>query len=156
MLTGLDILLDRMKTNPEEFLIAGEVPYEGQMFGGKWADLLTYAWRIANEEERNMLEDARRQFYRDDFNERVMKRLAGEDVESKIEETSMKIRMQGRHPSIGSHWTDPRNIGALQEQGYQIANQPQIKQEGAAVGTAIGTVGNSFWGGITNSLKGQG
>ena len=80
MLTGLDILLARMQTNPEEFLKDNHVPYEGEMFGGKWNDLISYAWRIANEEERQALEDARREFYRDDFNERVMKRLAGESV----------------------------------------------------------------------------
>jgi hypothetical protein len=81
MLTGLDILLARMKTNPEEFLIDGRVPYQGEVFGGKWSDLLDYAWRIADESEREALEAARKEFYRDDFNERVMKRLAGEEVQ---------------------------------------------------------------------------
>ena len=31
MLTGLDILLSRMKTNPEEFLKDGNVPYDGEI-----------------------------------------------------------------------------------------------------------------------------
>ena len=80
MLTGLDILLARMKTNPEEFLHeAGTVPYDGEMFGGKWSDLLNYAWRVATEEEQEMIKKARDEFYRDDFNERVFKRLAGEE-----------------------------------------------------------------------------
>ena len=55
MLTGLEILLARMKTNPEEFLKDGNVPYDGETFGGKWADLLDYGWRVANEEERKAL-----------------------------------------------------------------------------------------------------
>ncbi len=80
MLTGLDILLARMKTNPEEFLNTdGTVPYDGEMFGGKWSDLLNYAWRVATEEEQEMIKKARDEFYRDDFNERVFKRLAGEE-----------------------------------------------------------------------------
>ena len=80
MLTGLEILLARMKTNPEEFLRDDHVPYEGEMFGGKWSDLLDYAWRVADKDERDALEAARKEFYRDDFNERVMKRLAGEET----------------------------------------------------------------------------
>jgi hypothetical protein len=80
MLTGLEILLARMKTNPEEFLTKnGTVPYDGEMFGGKWSDLLDYAWRVANNDEREMITKARDEFYRDDFNERVFKRLAGEE-----------------------------------------------------------------------------
>ena len=109
MLTGLEILLDRMKTNPEEFLKDNSVPYEGEMFGGKWNDLISYAWRIATEEERQMLEDARREFYRDDFNERVMKRLAGEEMKP-IEQPSPYIVKQ-------SSWNDPR--AALQNSVLQ-------------------------------------
>lgn len=154
MLTGLDILLDRMKTNPEEFLNAGgEAPYEGQMFGGKWADLCTYAWRVSTEEERKMFEEAQRQFYRDDFNERVMKRLAGED-RSDVQET-MVVKTQGRYglgwSDLHGKWVDPRNAMMAQEQGYQIASQPQIKQEGEPVGG----MGNGFWGGLANSLRAQ-
>ena len=144
MLTGLEILLDRMKTNPEEFLNAGEVPYEGEMFGGKWADLFRYAWRVADADERKMLEDAQRQFYRDDFNERVFKRLAGEEVRQ--EQLSPYIVKQ--NPAQASphspHWTDPRAAmqnAMLQGNGY---GQAQVRQEGAAI-----SVDPSFWGGIT-------
>ena len=147
MLTGLDILLDRMKTNPEEFLNAGEVPYEGQMFGGKWADLCTYAWRVATEEERKMFEEAQIQFYRDDFNGRVMKRLAGEEVK---EEVSPYI-VKSNPAKVSSHWTDPRMAmqnAVLQGNGY---GQAQIKQEGEPVGG----MGNGFWGGIVSSGKGK-
>ena len=150
MLTGLDILLDRMKTHPEEFLNAGgEAPYEGQMFGGRWADLCTYAWRVSTEEERKMFEDAQRQFYRDDFNERVMKRLAGEEV--KQEQPSPYIVKQNP-VQASSHWTDPRMQNAvLQGNGSGGFGQAQVKQEGAPVGG----MGNGFWGGIVSSGKGK-
>ena len=166
MLTGLEILLDRMKTNPEEFLKDDHVPYEGESFGGKWSDLVNYAWRIATEEERQMLEDARREFYRDDFNERVMKRLAGEEV--KQEQPSPYIVKQ-------ASWNDPR--AALQNSvlgsglgaqgviqggqydpnihghltttgGFQAA---EIKQEGMRISSG----GTGFWGGISKSLGGR-
>lgn len=146
MLTGLEILLARMKTNPEEFLNEGHVPYEGQVFGGKWSDLLDYAWRVATEEERQALEDARREFYRDDFNERVFKRLAGEEVK---QEVSPYIVKQSQQP----HWSDTRSIqGALQGGTISTAmgqaalqangfGQAQIKQEGAMVGSSGGFLG---------------
>jgi len=107
MLTGLDILLARTKTNPEEFLTEGKaVPYDGEIFGGKWSDLLDYAWRVATEEEQEMIKKARDEFYRDDFNERVFKRLAGEEKQGEKEET-MKVRMGARY-STG--WTDPKGV----------------------------------------------
>jgi len=94
MLTGLEILLARMKTNPEEFLKEdGRVPYDGETFGGKWSDLLDYAWRIADKDERDALDVARKEFYRGDFNERVFKRLAGEEQEQE-ESPMQKFRIK--------------------------------------------------------------
>ena len=89
MLTGLEILLARMKTNPEEFLVEDRAPHDGEVFGGKWSDLIDYAWRIGTEDERGAIQEARKEFLRDDFNERVFKRLAGE--ETKQETMKMKI-----------------------------------------------------------------
>lgn len=145
MLTGLEILLTRMKTNPEEFLKDNSVPYEGEAFGGKWADLLTYAWRVATEEERKALDDARREFYRDDFNERVMKRLAGEEVK---QETSPYIVKQQGQP----HWTDPRG---LQGQIQPLQQNGMITTTIGSSGGGFGQAGESFWSGITKSLGGR-
>jgi hypothetical protein len=104
MLTGLEILLARMKTNPEEFHSKDGVAYDGEMFGGKWSDLLDYAWRIADNDEREMITKARDEFYRDDFNERVFKRLAGEEKQGEKGKT-MKVKMGERY-SVGQ--SDPR------------------------------------------------
>ena len=173
MLTGLEILLDRMKTNPEEFLKDDHVPYEGESFGGKWSDLVSYAWRIATEEERQMLEDARREFYRDDFNERVMKRLAGEEVKQE-EHPMQKFRIktpaqnvaQNVMVSVGGIGGATSMLGqqgaqqnmALQNMALQnsmhVSNggfgQAQVRQEGAAIG-----VDPSFWSGVVSAGKGK-
>ena len=101
MLTGLDILLARMKTNPEEFLVEGRVPHDGEIFGGKWSDLFDYAWRVSTEDERAMIQEARKEFLRDDFNERVFKRLAGEE---NVKET-VTYKASGRYATGHS---DPR------------------------------------------------
>ena len=115
--------------------------------------MISYAWRVANEEERQALEDARREFYRDDFNERVMKRLAGEE-NIKLPET-MTYKTQGRY---ATGWNDPRAAaqnsvlqGGMYDPnthgyltttgGFQAA---EIKQEGAPVGGFLG-LGKLFW-----------
>ena len=101
MLTGLEILLARMKTNPEEFLLEGRAPHDGEVFGGKWSDLIDYAWRIGTEDERAMIQEARKEFLSDDFNERVFKRLAGEE---NVKET-VTYKASGRYATGHS---DPR------------------------------------------------
>lgn len=140
MLTGLDILIDRMKTNPEEFLhTSNVVPYEGESFGGRWSDLVDYAWRVATEEERKALEDARREFYRDDFNERVMKRLAGEEV--KQEQPSPYIVKQNTAQAI----KNPIQNAAAQQQMLQ--NSVLVVGGGGSGGSGLGAQGAVLQGG---------
>ena len=161
MLTGLDILLARMKTNPEEFLNErGTVPYEGEMFGGKWSDLLDYAWRVADKDEREMLETARREFYRDDFNERVFKRLTGEEMKQELSPYIVKqnaaqamknpLLNAAQNSVLQGGMYDPNLHGYLTTTtgGFQAA---ETKQEGAP----IGGMGNGFWGGVVASGKGK-
>ena len=161
MLTGLDILIARMKTNPEEFLKEdGRVPYDGETFGGKWSDLLDYAWRIGDKDERDALDVARKEFYRDDFNERVMKRLAGEEEPPRVE-IDLALRASGRKAAqpqmthqqmmqnsmaqnavLQSGQYDPNTHGyATLTGGFQAA---ETKQEGAPVGGFFG-LGKLFW-----------
>ena len=113
MLTGLDILLARMKTNPEEFLADGRAPHDGEIFGGKWSDLFDYAWRIGTEDEKAAIQEARKEFLRDDFNERVFKRLAGEETK----QDTMKIKITERY---ATGWSDPK--GGLFGGGVGIGN----------------------------------
>ena len=134
MLTGLEILLARMKTNPEEFLKDGNVPYDGEIVGGKWSDLLDYAWRVADKDEREMLETARKEFYRDDFNERVMKRLAGEEVK---QETSPYIIKGGSSGTMTGQWVDPR----VALQATQNSMLGQVSTLGQAQGRETGFLG---------------
>ena len=67
MLTGVGILLERMKTNPEEFI-------EGD--ASKWSRVMSGGWDIFNEEERTALQDAIRLAKREHFNGEVMRVLA--------------------------------------------------------------------------------
>lgn len=164
MLTGLEILLARMKTNPEEFLKDNHVPYEGESFGGKWSDLLDYAWRVADKDERDVLESARKEFYRDDFNERVFKRLAGEEVQQEqlspyivkqnpaqamknpIQNAAAQQRQQMQNMALQGGQYDPSLHGYLTTTGFQSA---ELKQEGMPIsngGTGFLGLGKLFWG----------
>ena len=121
MLTGLDILIARMKTNPEEFLV-DRFLREGEMLGGKWNDLINYAGRVANEEERQALEDAIKELHRDDFNERVFKRLAGEEQEQE-ESPMQKFRIKTPAQNVAQALTHQQ----MMQNSVLISNQGVIQ-----------------------------
>lgn len=69
-LYGIEILLERMKTHPEEFTA-----------DGKWTDLLVKVDRHLTEEEREAVKQGFTNMARATFNEVVMKGIANEPVE---------------------------------------------------------------------------
>lgn len=67
MLTGVEILLERMKTNPEEFVEGGY---------SKWTRVLDAGWSVMTAEEQKALQDGMNEAKRDHFNGEVMRVLA--------------------------------------------------------------------------------
>lgn len=67
MLTGVEILLERMKTNPEEFVEGGY---------SKWSRVLDAGWSVMTTEEQKALQDAMNEAKREHFNGEVMRVLA--------------------------------------------------------------------------------
>ena len=67
MLTGVEILLERMKTNPEEFIEGGY---------SKWSRVIDGSWAILSEDERTALQAGMNEAKRDHFNGEVMRVLA--------------------------------------------------------------------------------
>lgn len=67
MLAGVEILLERMKTNPEEFI---------EVDASKWSRVMSRGWDIFTEEERTALQDAIRSAKRDHFSGEVMRVLS--------------------------------------------------------------------------------
>lgn len=94
MLTGVEILLERMKTNPEEFL-------EGGM--SKWSRVMDAGWSVMTAEEQKALQDGMNEAKREHFNGEVMRVLSQghddrviTDMEERIyEATKGKRLMQG-------------------------------------------------------------
>ena len=67
MLTGVEILLERMKTNPEEFI-------EGGL--SKWSRVLDSGWAVMTADEQKALQDGMNEAKREHFNGEVMRVLA--------------------------------------------------------------------------------
>ena len=67
MLTGVEILLERMKTNPEEFIEGGY---------SKWSRVLDAGFAVMTEDEREALQAGMIEAKREHFNGEVMKVLA--------------------------------------------------------------------------------
>ena len=67
MLTGVEILLERMKTNPEEFI-------EGGL--SKWSRVMDAGWSVMTVEEQKALQDGLNEAKREQFNGEVLRVLA--------------------------------------------------------------------------------
>jgi hypothetical protein len=75
MLTGVEILLERMKTNPEEFT---------EVSRSKWTRVLDAGWSLFTEEERNAVQDGLANAKREMFNGEVLRVLTGNDEQEAI------------------------------------------------------------------------
>jgi len=67
MLAGVEILLERMKTNPEEFIEGGY---------SKWSRVIDGSWSILTEEEQTALKAGVDNAKREHFNGEVLRVLA--------------------------------------------------------------------------------
>jgi hypothetical protein len=94
MLSGVEILLERMKTNPEEFIEGGY---------SKWSRVLDAGFAVMTEDEREALQAGMIEAKREHFNGEVMRVLAqGHDDQLGRADDYLvkgKIPMQGNRPS---------------------------------------------------------
>jgi hypothetical protein len=94
MLTGVEILLERMKSNPEEFIEGGF---------SKWSRVLDSGWAVMTAEEQKALQDGINEAKREHFNGEVMRVLAdGHDDEPLVYEETMRLDASG-NLGIGVH-----------------------------------------------------
>jgi len=114
MLTGVEILLERMKTNPEEFIEGGP---------SKWSQVMNNAWDILTEQERKALEDGAKEAKREHFNGEVMRVLAQghddrvtTDMEERIYEvTKGKRLMQGSFSAPNASITPQSMVAQIKD-----------------------------------------
>lgn len=112
METGTAILIERMKTHPEEF--------SDHPFTGKWIRVMETANACLPEEDKRALREAQDRMHIDQFNELVLRTLAGE-----VEQEETTALYVGEKYKTG--WNDPRQM--------VLAKQAAAKQ--AAVNQAL-------------------
>jgi hypothetical protein len=83
MNTGIQILIERMKTNPEEW---SQIGINSR---GKWENTIALFWDYLPEEDQAAYKAARHALLADEFTEVVMKKLAGVGVDDGVSLTSV-------------------------------------------------------------------
>ena len=145
MLNGLEILIERMKTHPDEF-----------QREGKWVDMLVNIDKHLTDEERQSLKQGFSDAAREKFNELVLMSIAGENInwddvvglavsyESIMaypmekrrmyeEEQKMhrEMQLEREKAAIAMEREQQRRYSAQQTaQGYGIANQSMLGSRG--------------------------
>ena len=119
METGTQILIDRMKSHPEEF---GER-------SSKWGRVWAFGMENLPEEDRKALMEANRLMRIEKFNVMVMATLAGEP---ETEEETLTVKADGRY-AMG--WHDPRTTLISGSNGTEPSafGAVPVKAEGATV-----------------------
>lgn len=113
MLSGLEILIERMKTHPEEF-----------DRDGKWVDILVNIDRHLTDEERNALKKGFSDAAREKFNELVLKSIAGEGLDWN-EVTSLAVS----YDSLMRYPMEKRKMFEEEQQQKQEAQLEYMKRE---------------------------
>jgi len=112
--TGVSILIGRMESNPEEFF---DDAYKwGFMFSTNFRDVLT-------EPEKGALHEALKAVRRKEFDDKVMRRLMQEDIDSQLKDAA----------TIGNYPIGYKELGRAQI-GSGGFGQAQVKGDGTAIG----------------------
>ena len=110
MNTGIQILIERMKTNPEEW---SQIGINSR---GKWENTIALFWDYLPEEDQAAYKAARHALLADEFTEVVMKKLAGVGVDDGVSLTSVS------HNDINplNSYQQLRGMG---QQGLRVSTQ---------------------------------
>ena len=139
MQVGTEILLARMKEYPDEFVTRG--------YDSRWGNLIDDAKHYLPKEDVEALDEGYRQLRIDQFNERVLARLAGEGEQPQPEET-MTIKASGRY---ATGWADPRSTaGPTYSEYEQAVKQKQYEQDQQR--RMMNAAQNQYGSGLQNSL----
>lgn len=111
MEVGTEILIERMKTHPEEFI-------EGSM--SKWGRVWAYGMEWLPEDDKRALKTTHKRMQLDRFNEMVLKTLAGE---AEVETVTYKASER-----YTGGFTDPRAFAnaVVKAEGMVVAHHDHI------------------------------
>jgi hypothetical protein len=109
MNNGLKIILERMKTNPEEFALG-----DGYSFGGRrWSVLIQQYWEMLTEEEMTEYKRAMREINLEEFEKDVLRELMRDEVGGSIVTSYEEAaRLAQERLARQSHISDPITLVA--------------------------------------------
>ena len=93
MIQGLEILIDRMKTHPEEFISEGHASMPS-----KWDRLIDHYRHVLTDEEMKAYNTARHELTRQQFTATVLQTLLYEPSPVEIEPNTYTFKTAGRDP----------------------------------------------------------
>jgi len=156
MNTGIQILIERMKTNPEEFL---SPQHDGS---AKWGNIVSTYWEFLSKEDQAAYQQARDAMIQDEFTEAVMKKLAGVGDDDGVSLTNVKhptpvmgairINHSTNHYEMfdGKRWVvvDPAQQVQLNPSslmyGQQALTQQQYYAGGGGGGSMLGNLAKNL------------
>lgn len=113
---GVEILLERMKSNPEEFMYT---PSQGM---GKWMRLLDEYNHVLTDEEKTAINNATKEVAREQLTQRVMKELLDPKSESNPYLDSFTKGMQLGGATLGSPLAYNNATATLSAKGNLTTN----------------------------------
>lgn len=142
---GLELLMKRLETHPEEF--TGRHA-DGKMCNRKWRDTIEYYEEYLDPDEFKQFTDAFNKLYQDEFTEQVMKKLFEEEVEKPMPNPF------GQAGIASGGQTFAHSMGTQQAQAQLAMQQAQMNQaqgywnsgalaSNTASGSILNTIGTS-------------
>lgn len=127
MNTGIELVLKRMESHPEEFVgVNGGCSKE-------WYAVVTPVLPYLTDDEKEALNSALKQAYLDHFNAQVLKKIAGESVMSDRE-------LRYSEDYYGRSLTDVINNGINGTSGVTLGTNNLIRNQIATMPSAFGSV----------------
>lgn len=120
MIQGMEILLDRMKTHPEEFLR----DYSNAL--NKWDRLIDHYRHVLTNEEMKAYNDAKHELERQQFTANVLETLLAEP--SQLAPETLTFRTQGRDPWVSSTISLKEQVVAHQAQIFDDLYKDEIRK----------------------------
>lgn len=147
MLTGIELMLKRMETHPEEFVgVQGGCSKE-------WYAVITPVIPHLTDEERQVIEEALKKAYREHFTGQVMKKVAGEAVMTERERQYAEDYYGRSLPEMLKKMSETQNetLGAGIALKSAVHHPMPIKTAqayGQIVGVSNGTTAPSAFGAV--------
>ena len=142
---GIEILLERIKTNPEEFMFDNEKPFAES----RWRKIIANYKPYLNEEDVKALETEINKHLQESFTSAVMEELLDPKEEAQLTLNPYSTPTPLRTNTLSAGTTHTLSTASLQQQAAIQAQQAhiQLHQQVAQKQGLLGSIGNVLKGG---------